>query len=169
VRERTLEAAPRLDRRTDDDELRPALVRDARDLVPEQTGASADDLAPHSDSVRRRDRRGGIEPVSECAQLVVEACVEGQLPIDEERRDENDPRAAVRGEPARESEGVLRLLPLEQRHDDRAVGDRPGPPRQPPRAAVEEPDVGQAESHLTSGYGTEASRTFGSTRSRRLT
>jgi hypothetical protein len=81
----------------------------------------------------------------------METCVERQLPLDEERRDEDDPRAAFRGEPAREIERVLRLLALEQRHDDRPVTDRTGPARKPPRAMVEDVDVGESQSHLTSG------------------
>ena len=149
MRERAPEAAPRLDRSADDDELGAALVRDARDLLAEQTGARADDLAPHADAVRPRDRRGRVEPVAQRAQLFVEACVERQLPLDEERRDENDPRAAVGGEPAREIERVLRLLPLEQRHDDRPIADRAGPARKPPRSTMQDADVGQ--SHRTSG------------------
>ena len=149
AREGVLEAAPRLDRSADDDELGAALVRHARDLLAEQTGARADDLAPHADAVRRRDRRGRVEPVAQRAQLCVEACVERQLPLDEERRDEHDPRAALRGEPAREIERVLRLLPLEQRHDDRPIADRARPARKPPCAAMQEANVG--ESHRTSG------------------
>ena len=38
-------------------------------------------------------------------------CVERQLPLDHERRDEDDPGTAVGSEPAGEIERVLRLLP----------------------------------------------------------
>ncbi len=153
MRERALEAASRLDRRADDDELRAALVRHARDLLAEEPRARPDDLAPRADAVRRRDRRGGVEPVTQRAQLSVEARVERQLALDEERRDEDDARAAVGGEPAPEVERVLGLLPLEQRHDDRPVTDRVGAAREPPRAAVEAAPVRDeaAESHRTSG------------------
>jgi hypothetical protein len=149
VREGTLEAAPRLDRSADDDELGAALVRDSRDLHAKQSGACADDLTPHADAIRRSDRRGGVEPLAQDAKLSVEARVEGQLALDEERSDENDPRMAIRGEPAREIECVLRLLPREQRHDDRAVTDRARATRQPPRAPMKEAKVGA--SHRTSG------------------
>ena len=149
MRERVLEAAPRLDRSADDDELGTALVRDARDLLTEQSGARADDLAPRTDAVRRRDGRGRVEPVAQRAQLSVETCVERQLSLDEERGDENDPRAAVRGEPAREIERVLRLLLLEQRHGDRPIADRTGPTCKPLGSTVQDADVGQ--SHRTSG------------------
>jgi hypothetical protein len=149
VRERALEAAPRLDRRADDDELGAALDRDARDLLAEEAGARADDLASHAHAIRRRDRRGRVEPPTQRTQLAVEPCVERQLPLDEERRDENDPRATLGGEPAREIERVLRLLLLEQRYDDRPIADRTGPARKPPRSTMEQANVGQ--SHRTSG------------------
>jgi hypothetical protein len=64
MRERVLEAAPRLDRRADDDELGAALVRHARDLLTEQAGTRADDLAAHADAVRRRDSSSRFEPVA---------------------------------------------------------------------------------------------------------
>jgi hypothetical protein len=149
VRERVLEATPRLDRRADDDELGAALIRHARDLLAQQAGARADDLAPGADAVRSRDGRGQVEPVAQRAQLVVEPRVERQLPLDEERCNENDPRAAVSGEPAGEIERVLRLLPLEQRHDNRPVADRARAARQPPSVVMEPAEVGT--SHRTSG------------------
>jgi hypothetical protein len=65
VRERALEAAPRLDRGADDDELGAALVRDARNRIAEQTVARPDDLAPHAYPVRSCDRGRRIEPVSQ--------------------------------------------------------------------------------------------------------
>ena len=55
----------------------------------------------------------------------VEARVERQLAVDDEWRDEHYASAPVGGKAAREVERVLRLLPLEQRHDDRPVADRP--------------------------------------------
>ena len=82
-------------------------------------------------------------------ELRVEPGVERQLAVDDERRDEHDPCAAVGGEPAREIERVLRLLPREKRHDDRPIRDGLRPARQPPRAAIDGADVGQL--HLTSG------------------
>lgn len=149
MRERAPEAASRLDRGADDDELGAALVRDARDLFTEQSGAHADDLAPHADAVRPRDRRGRTEPVAQSAQLVVEACVERQLALDEQRSDEHDPRMAVRGEPARELERVFRLLLFEQRHDDRAIAERARAAREPVGTAPEAVEI--EASHRTSG------------------
>jgi hypothetical protein len=146
VRERALEASPRVDRRADDDELSAALGRHAPDFLAEQTGACPDDLAPHADAVRRCDRCGRVEPFAQRAHLFVEARVERQLPLDKERRHENDPRAAVRGEPASEIERVLRLLSLEERYDDRPIADRTGPTRKPPRAAMHQSEV-DGQSH----------------------
>ena len=144
MRKRPPETAPRLDRRTDDDELSPVLGRDAGDFLAGEPRPCSNDLTPDADPVRRGDRRRGIEPLAELSQ--VEARIERQLALDDERRDEDDSRPAVGGETAREVEGVLGLLPLEQRHDDRPVGDRPRPPRQPARAAVDEPEI-EARSH----------------------
>jgi hypothetical protein len=69
--------------------------------------------------------------------------VERELLLDDERRDEDDPGAAVGREPAGEVERVLGLLLVEQRHDDAAVGDRAGPAREAPRAAGQHSDVGE--------------------------
>ena len=162
-----MEAPPRLDRRADDDELRAAFSCDAGDVLPQAPRARADNLAPHSDAVRARHRFRGPESLLEARQLSVEVRVQRQLTLDHERRDENDARAAVGRQPAREIERVLGLLAVEQRYDDAAVGDRARPPRETPRTAMKEPDVGQL--HRSSWYGTEARITCGSTSSSRFT
>jgi hypothetical protein len=74
--------------------------------------------------------------------------IQGQLARNDERRDEDDPSAAIGGEPAGEIERVLRLLLLEQGHEDAPVGDRACPPRETACAAVERADV--REPHLKS-------------------
>ena len=165
--ERFVEAAPRLDRCPHDYELGAALRRDAGDVLPQAPRARADNLAPHSDAVRARHRFRGPESLLEARQLSVEVRVQRQLTLDHERRDENDARAAVGRQPAREIERVLGLLAVEQRYDDAAVGDRARPPRETPRTAMKEPDVGQL--HRSSWYGTEARITCGSTSSSRFT
>jgi hypothetical protein len=91
---------------------------------------------------------------------------ERELALDDERRDEDDPRAAVGGEPAGEVERVLRLLPVEQRHDDAAVGERTGRAREAAGAVAQHMQVGKP--HFSSWYGTEARTTFGSKSRRRL-
>jgi len=69
--------------------------------------------------------------------------VERQLALEDGRRDEHDSRAAVGREPAGKVERVLGLLLLEQRDDDRAVGNRLRPERKAARPAAEPPDVRQ--------------------------
>jgi hypothetical protein len=149
LREGATEAAARLDRRAHDDELGAALLGDTRDLLAEQAGARPDELPPHADAVRARHRGRGVEPPAQRRQLAVEARLERQLPLDDERSDEDDPCAAIRGKPAREVEGVLRLLPLEEGDDDRPIGDRPRPAREAARLAVERADI--REPHRRSG------------------
>jgi hypothetical protein len=133
-----MEAAPRLDRRADDDELRAAFRRDARDLLAQVPGARADDFPPNADAVCACHRSRRLEPLFEAHELPVEVRVDRQLTLQDGWRDENDSRAAVGREPAGEVEGVLRLLPVEQRHHDAPVGDRTRPARKPPRAKVED-------------------------------
>jgi hypothetical protein len=137
-----VEAAPRLDRHADDDELRMALRRDTRDLVGEAPGPRPHDLATHRDAVGGRDRRRGLEPLLEARERPVEVRVQRQLALEHGRRDEHDPRAAVGREATGEVEGVLGLLPVEQRHDDAAIGDRARPTREAPGAAMEQVEVG---------------------------
>jgi hypothetical protein len=138
-----VEASARLDRRSDDDELRPPFRCDARDVLAEAPRAGAHDLAPHPDAVRARHGGRRLEPLLQAGELPVHVRVQRQLALDDERSDEDDARPAVRGEPAREVERVLRLLPVEQRHDDAAVGDRARPAREATGPAMHEPDVGQ--------------------------
>jgi hypothetical protein len=63
VGERTVEAAPRLDRRAHHDELGPPLCGDARDVLPEPAGPGADDLPPHADAVGDHHRGRALEPL----------------------------------------------------------------------------------------------------------
>jgi hypothetical protein len=161
-----VEAAPRLDRRADDDELGAALGRHPSDLLAEASRPRADDLPPDGDTVRARHRGCRLEPFPEARELSVEMRIDRQLALEDGGRDEDDPGSTVGGEPAGEVERVLGLLPVEQRHDDRAIRDRAGPAREAPGAAVEEVDVRQL--HFRSWYGTEARITFGSKSRRRL-
>lgn len=144
-----VEAAPRLDRRADDDEFGAALGGDPGDVLADTAGARADDLAADTDTVRGSDGSGGVETCAQRAEIGVEARLKRQLALDDERRHEDHPRATIGCEPAGEVERMLRLLPLEQRHDDAPIGDRARPARQTARATEERPDVGQP--HRTSG------------------
>ena len=143
-----MEAAPRLDGCADDDELCAALRRDACNFFPETSGPGADDLPPHADAVGADHPGRPVEPLLEAHKLPLQVRVERQLPLEDCRRDEHDSRPAIGREPARKVERMLRLLPIEQRHDDALVGDRARPAREALRPAVEQPDVG--ESHRRS-------------------
>jgi hypothetical protein len=145
-RERAAEAESGLDRCADDDELRSVLGDDAGELVSERSFTRADDQAADADPVGVGDRRRVVERRLQGPDLVVEVRVERELLGHDERSDEDDARAAVGSEPAREVERVLGLVPAEQRHDDRA----------------------EMLDHST-WYGTLARITPGSNRSSRLT
>ena len=162
-----MEAAPRLDRRAHHDELGAPLRSDASDFLAETPRPGSDDLPPDVHAVRVRDRRRGVQPLLEAHELPVEVRVDRQLPLEDSRRDEHDPGAAIGREPAGEVDRMLRLLTVEERYHDAPVGDRPCPTREVPRPQVEPSDVGQL--HRISWYGTEARITFGSTSSNRFT
>jgi hypothetical protein len=138
-----VEAAPRIDRRADDDELRAVFGRDARDLLAETSGPRADDLLPHPDAIRARHRGCALDPRLQAGEPAVHMSVDRQLLLDHERGNEDDAGAAIGREPAGEVERVLGLFLVEQRHDDAAVGDRARPARETPRAAVQHSDVGE--------------------------
>src|SRR5262249_30791469 len=160
ARKRTVKTAPRLDRRADDDEFGAPLCRDAPYLLAEASGPRADDLASHCDVVRVRDRGCRLEPLLEAPERAVHVCIERQLALDDQGRDQDDARSAVCRQPAREIESVIRLRPIEQRHDDAPIGNRARPTGETTRAAGEDADV--RELHFRSWYGTEARITFGS-------
>ena len=136
-----MEAAPRLDRRADDDELRMPLGRHPRDRLAEAPGARPDDLPAHRHAVRDRDRGRGLEPLFEGRELPVEVRVDRQFAVEDGRRHEDDPGAAIGREPAGQVDCVLRLLPVEQGHDDGAIRDRARPAREAPRATAQHSDV----------------------------
>jgi hypothetical protein len=138
-----MEAAPRLDRSADDDELGPALGGNTPDLLAEAPRPRAHDLVPHPDAVGGRHRGRDLEPLLQAHELPVEVRVDRQLALEHRRRDEDDPRSSVGGEPAGEVERVLRLLPVEQRNDDRAVPDGARPASKAPGAVVDQVDVRQ--------------------------
>ena len=162
-----MEAAPRLDRRAHDDELRATLLRDTRDVLAQAPRPRANDLPPDRDAVGARHRGCGLEPLLQAGDRAVHVCVQRQLALDDERRDEQDPGAAIGSEPAGKVERVLGLLPVEERDDDAPVGDRARPAREAPGTAVENAYVRQL--HRNRWYGTEARITFGSTSRSRFT
>ena len=131
-------------------------------------GPRADDLAPHRDAVRGRDRGRGLEPLLQAHELSVEVCVERQLAL-ERRAGATSTIRAPRSAASRQARSSACSVSSRSSSGTtmRAVGDRARPAREAPRAAVEQSDVG--ELHRMSWYGTEARITFGSTSSRRFT
>jgi hypothetical protein len=81
------------------------------------------------------------ERAAEGFRLDVEVRVQRELLRDDERRDEHDPRAAVRREAAGEIERVLGLGAAEERHDDAAVPDRRRAPGEAVRLPAERAEV----------------------------
>ena len=155
-----MEAAPRLDGCAYHDELRAALRGDACNLLAEAAGPCANDLLPDVDAVRAGDRGRELQAFLEVPELPVEMRIQRQLALEYSGCNEHDPGAPICCETAGEIERVLRLLPVEQRHDDAAVGNRTRPARE--ASDIRPP-------HRMSWYGTEARITFGSTSSSRLT
>jgi hypothetical protein len=136
-----VEAAPRLDRRAHDDELRAPLGGDARDFLAEAPRPRPDDLPLDADAVGADDRFRRLEPLLEGGEAAVHVRVQRQLPLDDERSHEDDAGAAIGREPAGEIERVLRLVAIEQRHDDAPVPDRARPAREAPGATAQHSDV----------------------------
>jgi hypothetical protein len=136
-----MEAAAGLHGRTDDDELRAALCRDAGDVLAEASRPRADDFPPHGHAVRGSYGRRGLDPLPERREPAVHVRVQRQLALDDERRDEDDLGPAVRRQTARQIERVLGLLLVEQRHDDAPIRDRARPARQASSPSVEQLDV----------------------------
>jgi hypothetical protein len=132
--ERAPEAPTRLDRRSHHDELGVTLRSDARDVLAEGPRPRPDDLPPDRDSVRARYRGRRLEPLLQLGERTVEMRVQRQLALEHCRRDEHDARATVGREPAREDERVLRLLLIEERDNDAAIGNRLRPQREAPGA-----------------------------------
>ena len=90
-----MEAEARLDRRADDDELGAMVVRNLGELTAEGALPGAHDEPAGADAVRLGDRRCLAECALQLAHLGVEVRVERELLRDDERRDEDDARAAV--------------------------------------------------------------------------
>jgi len=136
-----VEAAPRLDGRAQHDELRAVVPRHLGELPPEGALACADDAPRGGHAVRLGDRRGVRECAAEVFRFGVEVRVQRKLLGDDERRDEHDPRAAVRREAAGEIERMLGLGAAEERHDDAAVPDRRRAPGEAVRLPAERAEV----------------------------
>jgi hypothetical protein len=67
--------------------------------------------------------------------------IQRQLSLDDEQPNEDDTRSAVGGKSTGQIERMLRLLPVEEWHDDAAIGDGLRPQHKAARAAPESADV----------------------------
>jgi hypothetical protein len=113
-----VEATAGLDGSADDHELRAVVVGHLGELDAEGALAGTHDLPPHSDAVGLRDRCRVTELLLQLVELASEVRVQRELLIDDEGRDEDDARTAVRREAAGEVESVLGLCAAEERNDD---------------------------------------------------
>ncbi len=142
------------------------IVRDLGEVAAESALARADDAPANTDAVRVGDGGRAVEGRPEPRDLLLEVRVERQLLRDDERRDEDDVRAAVGREPAREVDRVVGLGTPEERDDDAPVADRRGPPCEAARPSVRAAEIGPL--HRMTWYGTLARITSGSKRRSRL-
>jgi len=117
------------------------VARHLGDLAAEPANPGADEPASRPEAVRLRDRGGVVEPLPELADLLAEVGVQRQLPLDEQRRHQDDAGTAIGGEAAREVERVLGLLLPEQRDDDAAIGDGRRPPDQAAQATLHSAEI----------------------------
>ena len=101
------------------------MPRDAGELEPDGALAGSNDEARRRYPIRLGDRGRRSERSEERFLFAVEMRVERQLPRDDERRHQHDPRAPVGRQAAREIERMLGLVAAEERHDD-----APRPPHQ---------------------------------------
>ena len=136
-----MEATPGFDGSADDHELRAVVVGHLGELDAEGALTGAHDLPAHSDAVGLRDRGRVIELFLQLVDLAPEVRVQRELLIDDEGRDEDDARTAVRCEAAGEIDSMLRLGPAEERNDDVPVADGRRSPRQPPEAPAGDPET----------------------------
>jgi hypothetical protein len=142
------------------------VARDLRELVAQRAAASPDDPPLRAHAVGLGDGGRVCERRTQAFRLGLEVRVERQLLRHEERRDEDDARAAVGREPAGEVERMLRLAAAEERDHDAPVADRGSPPGEAAGPAAESADV-RALHRIW--YGTLARITPGSTSRSRLT
>src|SRR5947207_15002180 len=135
------EAPLRLRGRADHDQRGGNLLRGLGNAAPELARSGPDDLTACADAVALGEGAFARELRSKRLLLVVEVCIEWQLPLDVKRRKQQHARAPVRGEPAGELESVARVLRFEQWNDDHPLpaGETPGVLSEAPAANVRRP------------------------------
>lgn len=94
------EASLRLDGGSEHDERGAYVLGGVRDGTSELAGSRTDDLSVRADPVELGKRPLAAELDTERRLLTVEMSIQRQLPVDEERRQQEDPRATIGGKPA---------------------------------------------------------------------
>ena len=115
------EAPLRLDGGSEHDERGAYVLGGIGDGASELARPGAHDLSMRADPVALGERPLAAQLDTQCAFLTVEVSIEGQLPVDEERRQQEDARPTVGGKPAGEVQCMAGVLLVEQRNDDHAV------------------------------------------------
>lgn len=112
------EASLRLDGGSDNDEGGANVFGGRGDGASQLAGPSAHDLPVRADAVTLGKRPLAAELDTEHLLLAMEMGIERQLPLDEERREQENARATIGGEPARQVQRVPGVLLVEQRDDN---------------------------------------------------
>jgi hypothetical protein len=115
------EAPLRLDGSSDHDEGGAYVIGGFGDGTSQLAGPCAHDLAVRADPVTLGKRPLAAELDTEHPLLAVEMSIERKLPVDEERRQQENARATIGGEPAGQVKRMPVVLLVEQRDDDHSV------------------------------------------------
>jgi hypothetical protein len=115
------EASLRLDGGSDHDERGSHVLRGVGDRASELTGPRSHDLSVRPDPVALGQRALATQLDTKNLFLTREVSIERQLPVDEERRQQEDACTALAGEPASEVQRMPGVLLVEQWDDDHPV------------------------------------------------
>ncbi len=115
------EAALRLDCGSHHDEGGAHVLGGIGNRASELAGTRAHDLSVRADPIALGERPLAAQLDTKNLFLTVEVSIERQLPVDEERREQEDARTTIGGEPASQVERMAGVLLVEQRDDDHPV------------------------------------------------
>ena len=107
------EAPLGLDGGSDHDEGGAYVLGGVGDGASELAGPCAHDLSVRADAIALGKRPLAAELDTERRFLTVEVSIERQLPVDEERRQQEDARATIGGQPAGQVQRVTGVLLVE--------------------------------------------------------
>src|SRR6266700_5868956 len=112
------ETALRLDGGAEHDEGGAHVLGGVRDGASELAGPRAHDLSARADPIAFGERPLAAQLDTKNPFLTVEVSIERQLPVDEERRQQEDPCTTIGGKPASQVQRMAGVLLIEQRDDD---------------------------------------------------